>query len=158
MTVENFFSIVWTTLEKFEIFIKWSGEKRYDCISRRNFFRLLTNPSTTDSESRLRWLALNVQKNHLKEISKVREKHFQHSETFFPKHCILVKFRFLHLNTAPEEILRYSQQNLSFVTLFGHSQTFPHCKSFCSFLVRRFSWNPPIQIAPSNTVLIFEFF
>ena len=42
MTVQNFMKIVWTVFEKFEIFMKRSGEKkqkkRHDCISSRKFF------------------------------------------------------------------------------------------------------------------------
>ena len=39
MTVQNFMKIVWTVFEKFEIFMKMSGEKkRHDCISSRKFF------------------------------------------------------------------------------------------------------------------------
>ena len=43
MTVQNFVKIVWTVFEKFEIFMKRSGEKKtkkkqHDCISSRKFF------------------------------------------------------------------------------------------------------------------------
>ena len=42
MTVQNFVEIVWTVSEKFEIFMKRSGEKtnkkQHDCISSRKFF------------------------------------------------------------------------------------------------------------------------
>ena len=39
MTVQNFMKIVWTVFEKFEIFMKRSGEKKqHDCISSRKFF------------------------------------------------------------------------------------------------------------------------
>ena len=38
MTVQNFTKIVWTVFEKFEIFMKRSGEKKHDCISSRKFF------------------------------------------------------------------------------------------------------------------------
>ena len=38
MTVQNFVKIVWTDFEKFEIFMKRSGEKKHDCISSRKFF------------------------------------------------------------------------------------------------------------------------
>ena len=43
MTVQNFVKIVWTVFEKFEIFMKSSGEKKtkkkqHDCISSRKFF------------------------------------------------------------------------------------------------------------------------
>ena len=39
MTVQNFVKIVWTVFEKFEIFMKSSGEKKqHDCISNRKFF------------------------------------------------------------------------------------------------------------------------
>ena len=43
MTVQNFMKIVWTVFEKFEIFMKRSGEKKqkknqHDWISSRNFF------------------------------------------------------------------------------------------------------------------------
>ena len=39
MTVQNFIKIVWTGFEKFEIFMKRSGErKQHDCISTRNIF------------------------------------------------------------------------------------------------------------------------
>ena len=42
MTVENFMKIVWTVFEKFEIFMKRSGEKkqkkRHDWISSRKIF------------------------------------------------------------------------------------------------------------------------
>ena len=45
MTVQNFMNIEWTFCEKFEIFMKGSGEKktkeRHDCISSRKFSRLL---------------------------------------------------------------------------------------------------------------------
>ena len=44
MTVQNFMTIVWTVFEKFEIFMKRSGEKkRHDCISIRKFFRTPKN-------------------------------------------------------------------------------------------------------------------
>ena len=41
MTVQTFMKIVWTVFEKFEIFVKRSGEKtkkRHDWISSRKFF------------------------------------------------------------------------------------------------------------------------
>ena len=42
MTVQNFVKIVWTVFEKFEFFMKRSGEKKqkkqHDCISSRKFF------------------------------------------------------------------------------------------------------------------------
>ena len=38
MTPENCVRIVKTVFEKMEIFIETSGEKRYDCISRRKTF------------------------------------------------------------------------------------------------------------------------
>ena len=39
MTVQNFMKIVLTVFEKFEIFMKRSGDKkRHDCISSRKFF------------------------------------------------------------------------------------------------------------------------
>ena len=41
MTVQTFVKIVWTVFEKFETFMKRSGEKnkkQHDCISSRKFF------------------------------------------------------------------------------------------------------------------------
>ena len=53
MTVQNFVKIVWTVFEKFEIFIKRSGEKKqHDCISSRKFF----------SDSQKKVLSSGVQK------------------------------------------------------------------------------------------------
>ena len=41
-TVQNFMETVWTAFEKFEIFMKRSGEKkRHDCISSRKIFPIL---------------------------------------------------------------------------------------------------------------------
>ena len=40
MTVQNFMKIVWKVFEKFEIFMKRSGEnKRHDWITTRKIFR-----------------------------------------------------------------------------------------------------------------------
>ena len=43
MIVQNFVEHVWTVFEKFEIFMKRSGEtkQKNDCISSRNFFPTL---------------------------------------------------------------------------------------------------------------------
>ena len=55
MTVQNFVKIVWTVFEKFEIFMKRSGEKKtkkkqHDCISSRKFFPTPKNFSLTSTE------------------------------------------------------------------------------------------------------------
>ena len=52
MTVQNSMKIVWTVFEKFEIFMKRSGEKktkkkRHDCISSRKFFPTPKNKNDT---------------------------------------------------------------------------------------------------------------
>ena len=50
MTVQNFVKIVWTVFEKFENFMKRSGEKKqkkqHDCISSRKFFPTPKNEIT----------------------------------------------------------------------------------------------------------------
>ena len=52
MTVQNFMKIVWTFFEKFEIFMKRSGEKkRHDWISSRKFFPTLKNLFITGNSS-----------------------------------------------------------------------------------------------------------
>ena len=57
MTVQNFVKIVWTVFEKFEIFMKRSGEKKqkkqHDCISSRKFFPTPKNtiPSVQAAET-----------------------------------------------------------------------------------------------------------
>ena len=49
MTVQNFVKIVWTVFEKFEIFMKRSGEKKqHDCISSRKFFPTPKNSRVVD--------------------------------------------------------------------------------------------------------------
>ena len=81
MTVQNVMKIVWTVFEKFELFMKRSGEKKqkkqHDCISSRKFFPTPKNDERNANHAEIKnysCLIFLTEKNCIVEYTEMQTK------------------------------------------------------------------------------------
>ena len=137
MTVQNFVKIVWTVFEKFEIFMKRSGEKKtkkqHDCISSRKFF---PTPNSKNSKRwTLRWNFKNRQFVVSKKVTrKEQTKKYIKPVSSSDSSCIItsVSFIFRFFFFLPM-LITFS----NFAVTCGSEPSFDKTELRFSFLCRR---------------------